>query len=65
MGGGFGQKIIPLREDLCVAAASRLLNRPVRWRETRGENLTAAMHGARGASPPRAPRSPPTGACSA
>ncbi len=43
MGGGFGQKIIPLREDLCVAAASRLLNRPVRWRETRGENLTAAM----------------------
>jgi carbon-monoxide dehydrogenase large subunit len=43
MGGGFGQKIIPLREDLCLAAASRLLNRPVRWRETRGENLTAAM----------------------
>lgn len=43
MGGGFGQKIIPLREDLCLAAASRLLNRPVRWRETRAENLTAAM----------------------
>jgi carbon-monoxide dehydrogenase large subunit len=43
MGGGFGQKIIPLREDLCIAAAARLLNRPVRWRETRGENLTAAM----------------------
>lgn len=44
MGGGFGQKIIPLREDLCCAAAARLLGRPVRWRETRGENLTAAMH---------------------
>jgi carbon-monoxide dehydrogenase large subunit len=43
MGGGFGQKIIPLREDLCLAAAARLLNRPVRWRETRGENLTAAL----------------------
>lgn len=43
MGGGFGQKIIPLREDLCLAAAARLLNRPIRWRETRGENLTAAM----------------------
>ena len=43
MGGGFGQKIIPLREDLCLAAASRLLNQPVRWRETRAENLTAAM----------------------
>ena len=43
MGGAFGQKIIPLREDLCLAAASRLLNQPVRWRETRAENLTAAM----------------------
>jgi carbon-monoxide dehydrogenase large subunit len=44
MGGGFGQKIIPLREDLCCAAAARLLRRPVRWRETRSENLTAALH---------------------
>lgn len=43
MGGGFGQKIIPLREDFCLAAAARLLDRPVRWRETRGENLTAAL----------------------
>ena len=44
MGGGFGQKIIPLREDVCVAAAALLLGRPVRWRETRGENLMAALH---------------------
>lgn len=44
MGGGFGQKIIPLREDLCIAAAARLLGRPVRWRESRTENLTAALH---------------------
>lgn len=43
MGGGFGQKIIPLREDFCLAAASRLLRRPVRWRESRGENLMAAL----------------------
>jgi aerobic carbon-monoxide dehydrogenase large subunit len=43
MGGGFGLKIIPLREDLCVAAAARLLRCPVRWRETRGENLTASL----------------------
>ena len=44
MGGGFGQKIIPLREDLCIAAAVRRLKRPVRWQETRRENLLAAMH---------------------
>jgi len=44
MGGGFGQKIIPAREDLCCAAAARLLDRPVRWRETRSENLAASIH---------------------
>jgi len=44
MGGGFGQKIVLLREDLAVAAAARLLGRPVRWQEGRGENLTAALH---------------------
>ncbi len=44
MGGSFGQKIMPLREDLCIAAASRMQKRPVRWRETRRENLLAAMH---------------------
>jgi carbon-monoxide dehydrogenase large subunit len=44
MGGGFGQKIVPLREELACAAAARLLGRAVRWRETRGENLTASLH---------------------
>ena len=44
MGGGFGQKIIPAREDLCCAAAARRLGRPVRWRESRGENLAASLH---------------------
>ncbi len=44
MGGGFGQKIVPLREDLCCAAAARLLDAPIRWQETRGENLMAGLH---------------------
>jgi len=44
MGGGFGQKIVPGREELVCAAAARLLGRPVRWRETRGENLAASLH---------------------
>ena len=44
VGGGFGQKIPLFREELTVAAASRLLGRPVRWHETRRENLTSALH---------------------
>lgn len=44
IGGGFGQKIALYREELTVAAAARLLNRPVRWREDRSENLTSASH---------------------
>ena len=44
MGGGFGQKIVLLREELACAAAARLLVRPVRWAETRAENLAASLH---------------------
>jgi carbon-monoxide dehydrogenase large subunit len=44
IGGGFGQKIIPFREDIIIAALARALRRPVRWREERGENLMAAAH---------------------
>ncbi|MGA3401214.1 MAG: xanthine dehydrogenase family protein molybdopterin-binding subunit [Acetobacteraceae bacterium] len=44
IGGGFGQKIIPFREDVTIAALARALRRPVRWREERGENLMAAAH---------------------
>jgi carbon-monoxide dehydrogenase large subunit len=44
VGGGFGQKIPLYREELATAAASRLLGRPVRWLETRRENLLAALH---------------------
>ena len=42
VGGGFGQKIALYREELTVAAIARYLNRPVRWREDRLENLLAS-----------------------
>lgn len=44
VGGGFGQKIPLYREELATAAASKLLGRPVRWIETRRENLLASLH---------------------
>jgi carbon-monoxide dehydrogenase large subunit len=44
VGGGFGQKIPLFREELTTAAAARILGRPVRWIETRRENLLAALH---------------------
>ena len=44
VGGGFGQKIPLYREELTTAAASRLLGRPVRWIETRRENLLPSLH---------------------
>jgi carbon-monoxide dehydrogenase large subunit len=44
IGGAFGQKITLYREELTVAALARVLGRPVRWREERGENLLAAAH---------------------
>ena len=48
VGGGFGQKIPLYREELTTAAASRLLGRPVRWIETRRENLLAVAPRPRG-----------------
>ena len=44
MGGAFGQKIIPLREEMAVAALAMALRRPIRWQEDRGENLMSALH---------------------
>jgi len=44
IGGAFGQKIALYREELAIAALARALGRPVRWRESRGENLLAASH---------------------
>ena len=45
VGGGFGSKIHAYPEDYLLAAASKLLGRPVRWCETRSENLQATHHG--------------------
>jgi carbon-monoxide dehydrogenase large subunit len=42
VGGGFGQKIALYREELTVAAVARYLQRPVRWREDRMENLLSS-----------------------
>ncbi|HME92782.1 MAG TPA: xanthine dehydrogenase family protein molybdopterin-binding subunit [Methylomirabilota bacterium] len=43
-GGGFGQKMYVMPEDLAVAALARRTGRPVKWLETRRENLAAAPH---------------------
>jgi carbon-monoxide dehydrogenase large subunit len=45
VGGGFGSKISPYPEDYLVPAASKLLGRPVKWVETRTENLQTTTHG--------------------
>ncbi|MEO6859770.1 MAG: xanthine dehydrogenase family protein molybdopterin-binding subunit [Solirubrobacteraceae bacterium] len=44
VGGGFGGKGRPLEETL-VAWAARDTGRPVRWTETRSENMVAMGHG--------------------
>jgi carbon-monoxide dehydrogenase large subunit len=41
-GGGFGQKMHVMPEDLAVAALARAVGRPVKWTETRRENLATA-----------------------
>src|SRR5207248_3593307 len=45
VGGGFGSKISPYPEDYLVAAASKMLSRPVRWIETRTESIQTTTHG--------------------
>jgi carbon-monoxide dehydrogenase large subunit len=44
VGGGFGQKAGLYPEDVAVCLLARRLGRPVRWVETRSENLVAAAH---------------------
>jgi carbon-monoxide dehydrogenase large subunit len=41
-GGGFGQKVVPMREEMCLALAAVKLACPVKWIEDRRENLLAA-----------------------
>ncbi len=45
VGGGFGAKIGTAVEYAAVGLASRKIGRPVRWVETRSENLTVMPHG--------------------
>ncbi len=45
MGGGFGVKIAPMPEQVLCAAAAHRLGRPVRWQETREENMLTLPHG--------------------
>ena len=42
VGGSFGLKNQPWKEEMSVIAAGMLLNRPIKWIEDRWENLTAA-----------------------
>jgi carbon-monoxide dehydrogenase large subunit len=42
VGGGFGLKMHVFPEDVAIAALARRLGRPVKWIETRRENLAAA-----------------------
>ena len=44
VGGGFGLKNFPWREEVAVIAAARLFGRPVKWIEDRFESLTASSH---------------------
>ena len=45
VGGGFGAKGDAYPEHAVIAAAALRLGRPVRWLETRGENLVNMVHG--------------------
>ena len=45
VGGGFGPKAAVYIEFLVVAAAAMRLDRPVKWVETRSEDMVALVHG--------------------
>ena len=45
VGGGFGAKVGLDRDGITVAWAARRTGRPVRWSETRRENLVGMTHG--------------------
>jgi len=42
VGGGFGQKVVPLREDICLLLAARKVPAALKWVEDRQENLQSA-----------------------
>lgn len=41
-GGGFGQKVVPMREDMCLLLAARKVPAALKWIEDRRENLMSA-----------------------
>ncbi|WP_036517691.1 xanthine dehydrogenase family protein molybdopterin-binding subunit [Nocardia sp. 348MFTsu5.1] len=41
-GGGFGQKVVPQREEICVMIAAKIIGVPVKWIEDRQEHLMSA-----------------------
>jgi carbon-monoxide dehydrogenase large subunit len=41
-GGGFGQKVVPMREDMCILLAARKVPVALKWIEDRRENLMSA-----------------------
>ena len=45
IGGGFGAKGYASEEEIIIAQLARLLQKPVRWMETRTENLIGYVHG--------------------
>jgi carbon-monoxide dehydrogenase large subunit len=45
VGGGFGSKLQMYGEETLMAWCSRALDRPVKWTETRSENMTTSHHG--------------------
>jgi carbon-monoxide dehydrogenase large subunit len=45
VGGGFGSKLQIYGEEILLAWCSRKLGRPVRWTETRSENMMCSHHG--------------------
>ena len=45
VGGGFGAKIGAHPEDILLGLLSRRCGRPVRWVETRSENMVGMVHG--------------------
>lgn len=44
VGGAFGAKNGGYPEDICVAQAARMLDRPLHWTETRTENMLGMVH---------------------
>ena len=64
VGGAFGVKVLPTREDVAVLAAAVDLGRSVKWIEDRNEHLLIAGQAARRHSRSR-PRCATTARCSA